>query len=108
MNGGAATVDSNSILGICLLPTMLELEKDDDAGQDILDKAAEADWWNWSGGSTLVFWRWLAGLQRTCARDGMPPWIMGSLPKFKRRTKTPKPEDAKLLAPKFRNPIRLW
>ncbi len=32
--------------------------KDVDVGLDILRKGMEADWWNWSGGSTLIFWRW--------------------------------------------------
>jgi hypothetical protein len=77
------------------------LATDAAVGQDILSKAVAADWWNWSGGSTLIFWRWPRGFQQTCARDGMPPWIDGTLPRFKSRAKTPKPEDATLLAPKF-------
>ena len=78
-----------------------ELVKDVEVGLDVVLKATQADWWNWAGGSTLIFWRWPAGFQRDCARDGMPAWIQASMPRFKRRAKTPKPEDATLLAPKF-------
>jgi hypothetical protein len=78
-----------------------DLVKDAAAGLDILQKASAADWWNWTEGSTLIFWRWPAGFQRKCARDGMPAWIHGSMPHYKRRAKTPKADDALLLAPKF-------
>jgi hypothetical protein len=80
---------------------LAELAKDAEVGQDIISKATQADWWNWSGGSTLIFWRWPRGFQRSCARDGMPAWIQGTLPRFKRRAKVPSLEDAMLLAPKF-------
>jgi hypothetical protein len=80
---------------------LLELFKDAQAGLDIIRKATEAEWWDWCGGSTLIFWRWPAGFQRKCARDGMPAWIQGPLPRYKRRARTPKLEDATLLAPKF-------
>jgi hypothetical protein len=70
-------------------------------GLDIINKALESDWWNWTPGSTLVFWRWPSGFQHTCACDGMPPWIQDSLPRHNRAAKTPKPEDAVLLLPKF-------
>jgi hypothetical protein len=80
---------------------IVELAKDADVGQDIIFKATQADWWNWAGGSTLIFWRWPCGFQRRCARDGMPAWIQGTLPRFKRRAKVPSLADATLLAPKF-------
>jgi hypothetical protein len=75
--------------------------KDADVGLDVVKKAAGADWWEWSAGSTLIFWRWPAGFQRSCARDGMPAWIQGPLPHYKQRSKKPKAEDAILLTPKF-------
>jgi hypothetical protein len=62
--------------------SMMELTKDAEVGRDIIFKATEADWWNWSAGSTLIFWRWPSGFQRRCARDGMPAWIQGTLPRF--------------------------
>jgi hypothetical protein len=52
---------------------IIELAKDAEIGHGILMKAINADWWNWAGGSTHIFWQWLQGFQRTCARDGMPP-----------------------------------
>jgi hypothetical protein len=75
--------------------------KNADVGLDIIEKAVGSDWWEWTSGSTLIFWRWPEGFQRTCARDGMPAWIQGPLPNYKRRAKKPKAEDAILLAPKF-------
>jgi hypothetical protein len=77
------------------------LKRDAAVGIDVLHKFASADWWNWTAGSTLIFWRWPAGFQRECARDGMPPWVLGSLPRYKRKAPIPKPEAAVLLAPKF-------
>ena len=43
------------------------------AGVDVLIKAAAASWFEWSGGSTLVFWRWSC-FQRE-ARDSFKVWI---------------------------------
>jgi hypothetical protein len=69
-----------------------ELERDAVVGADVLQNYAEADWWNWKGGSTLFFWRWPEGEQRRAARDGMNPWIQGPLPRFEKRAKKPSPE----------------
>jgi hypothetical protein len=34
---------------------IVELAKDAEVGQDIISKATQADWWNWVGGSMLIF-----------------------------------------------------
>jgi hypothetical protein len=78
-----------------------ELSRDVIVGTRVLSQLAQADWWNYTEGSTLIFWRWPSGFQRSCARDGMPPWILGPMPRYKQKAKTPKSEDAVLLAPKF-------
>jgi hypothetical protein len=51
-------------------------------GQRCLQHCTGADWWEWRAGSTLLFWRWPAGLQRV-ARDGHPVWIKGPLPAYR-------------------------
>jgi hypothetical protein len=44
-----------------------------DISQDILLKTTSCTWWEWSGGSTLIFWRW--GSDLNLARDGMSPFL---------------------------------
>jgi hypothetical protein len=78
-----------------------ELSRDCTVGRRVLAQLAQADWWNYTEGSTLIFWRWPPGLQRSCAQDGMPPWILGLMPRYKRRAKTPKHEETVFLTPKF-------
>jgi hypothetical protein len=78
-----------------------ELQKDAAVGADVLQNYAEADWWNWQGGSTLFFWRWPEGEQRHAARDGMKPWIKGRLPRFERRAKKPPSKKHHKILPKF-------
>ena len=83
-----------------------ELQRDAEVGLDVLIKFANSDWFEWTQGSTLVFWRWPAGYPRRAARDGMYAWIQASLPRYDRKTRPPKPEDVQLLAPKFSKLIR--
>jgi len=51
-----------------------DLQMDLHCGRDCLTKVATADWWEWRGGSTLLFWRWHPEF-RTIARDGHPVWV---------------------------------
>ena len=60
-----------------------DLSKDATVGSQVLSQLAQADWWNYTEGSTLIYWRWPRGFQRSCARDGMPPWILTSMPRYK-------------------------
>jgi hypothetical protein len=64
------------------LTDIQELVKDAEVGHDILRKAVQSDWWNWSGGSTLIYWRWPAGLTaKVCPRwhAGVDPVNFASL-----------------------------
>ena len=81
---------------------MRELLLDAAAGADVIHKIANASWWSWDAGSTLLFWRWPAGEQRSAARDGMTPWIQLPLPQFHRRVKRPAQEKFDLMIPKFK------
>jgi hypothetical protein len=66
-----------------------DLVKDTEAGTDIPYKICNSTWWTWKTGSTLIFWRWPKGEQRTAARDGMKAWVQGPLPHFTRRARPP-------------------
>ena len=46
-----------------------ELEKDALVGAEAISRYNNSDWWDWSDGSTLHFWRWHPD-HRTEARDG--------------------------------------
>ena len=52
-----------------------QLRADHAAVADILVRAANATYWDWSGGSTLIFWRWSKEF-RLRARDGVPVFIV--------------------------------
>ena len=44
------------------------------AGRDVLMKIGDASWFEWLGGSTLIFWKWHAFNQE--ARDGFPMFLL--------------------------------
>jgi len=54
------------------------------AGRECLIRATNASFWEWTGGSRLLFWRWPEPL-RAWARDGHPVYITGPLPAFRRK-----------------------
>jgi hypothetical protein len=53
-------------------------------------------------GSTLIFWRWPKGEQRTAARDGIKAWVQGPLPHFTRWARPPKQDKFDLILPKIK------
>jgi hypothetical protein len=79
-----------------------DLVRDTQAGTDILYKICNSTWWNWTSGSTLIFWRWPKGEQRPAARDGMKAWAQGPLPHFTRRARPPKQDKFELILPKIK------
>jgi hypothetical protein len=66
------------------------LREDHAVVADILGRSANATFWDWSGGSTLIFWRWSKDF-RLRARDGVPVFISKKLPEY--RKLQPKPGD---------------
>jgi hypothetical protein len=66
--------------------------EDVSAGIDVLRRFADATWWSWEDGSTLVFWRWPEGDQRRYARDGMEAYITAKLPQNNCPPRPPKAE----------------
>jgi hypothetical protein len=55
-------------------------QRDREVGRDCLWRAIWCDWWDWSRGSTLFFWRW-PQRQRRLARDGHPVWWLEEPPR---------------------------
>jgi hypothetical protein len=78
-----------------------DLLLDHRVGSDAVRKQYASTWRSWDAGSTLNFWRWPEGEQRAAARDGMPAYISGTLPKYFRRAKKPNPELYDLLVKKL-------
>ena len=52
------------------------------AGRDCIQRTTEADWWEWRGGSSLLFWRW-PSYARSLALHGHPPWFISNPPQYK-------------------------
>ena len=82
------------------------------AGKDGIARAVSGDWWEWTMGSTILFWRWPKEYQKEL-RDGMRSWIkVAELPSYWKRQVLPRlPEHrAKLLkkVDKVVNPKRRY
>lgn len=78
-----------------------ELLRDAEAGQRALRQVLSSDWWEWSMGSSLLFWRWDQDSQFLAARDGMEIFVQGTLPTQMRPARRPTPEKAAQLGPKI-------
>lgn len=72
--GGLVLVGGNEI------DKLDELEKDVTKGCLILAQVLRSEWWEWSFGSALFFWRWNGDEQRRAARDGMRIFVQAPLP----------------------------
>ena len=49
-------------------------------GFRVVGQNAVSTWWEWTNGSSLIFWRWSSLEQRRAARDGMPVFVADTLP----------------------------
>ena len=67
----------------------LDLLQDVKCGFRILRQVSISSWWEWTGGSSLFFWRWNGKEQMRTARDGIPIFVSSALPK-QRRQKAPR------------------
>jgi hypothetical protein len=59
-----------------------EYLKDLNAGRECIKRCCDASWWDWSGGSRPLFWRW-PQFYIPIIRDGLPPWIKGTMPRYR-------------------------
>ena len=64
------------------------LDRDLEAGRDVISRIADGDWWSWSCGSRLLFWKWQAEVTQD-ARDGAPFWVTGRLPRNQKPQRPP-------------------
>jgi len=70
-----------------------DLLKDLKAGLDCVERTARSDWWNWSDGSRILFWRW-PKRYRKAVRDGTPLFIHPTLlPNYWARQSWPSDQD---------------
>jgi hypothetical protein len=67
----------------------------------VLEHLLWADWWDWSAGSSLAFWRWNGDEQIRDARDGVKMWVKGTLPNDRTPQPTPKKSELALMLEKF-------
>jgi hypothetical protein len=79
------------------------LNADATAGLEGLVCWANSTWWTWPRGSTLLFWRW--DIHNRIARDGMLPFISGTLPNHTRAARRPKQLKVPLYIPKLKSII---
>ena len=49
-------------------------------GSVVLSQAMQTNWWEWTKGSSLFFWRWNGHSQIRAARDGMEIFVASQLP----------------------------
>ena len=49
-------------------------------GTRVLHQVSGSSWWDWSGGSSLFFWRWNGPEQIRAARDGIKIFVAAKLP----------------------------
>jgi hypothetical protein len=52
-----------------------DLLRDANAGQSVVYKMCNCSWWDWTKGSTLLFWRWPRGEEQQATPDGMDPYL---------------------------------
>jgi hypothetical protein len=83
------------------LKSELKLLLDARVGCAVLEHLLWADWWDWSAGSSLAFWRWNGDKQIRDARDGMKMWIKGTLPNDRTPQPTFKKSELALMLEKF-------
>lgn len=70
------------------------LKQDYEIGLEILEKAAEATWWEWTGGSVLFYWRWPREY-RLKAKHGLAVAFVGDKPTTLSKQKKEKDEDVR-------------
>ena len=65
-----------------------EIKMDILAANDVFTRSIRATFWEWSGRSRLIFWRWTPEYRKE-ARDGTPIWVRGRYPCYTKRQRRP-------------------
>ena len=63
---------------------LAELVRDVTLGRAVLAQVLAGTWWDWTNGSSLIFWRWNGRAQIKAARDGMDIFVHRPLPRGRR------------------------
>lgn len=63
-----------------------QLLQDVQCGLRVLRQVSSSSWWEWTGGSSLFFWRWNGQEQIRASRDGIKIFVAASLPSQRRQT----------------------
>ena len=61
-----------------------------DHGMRCIGQILLSYWWEWTNGSSPMFWRWNRKEQIAAVRDGMPIYVSSPLPRSHRKTKVPR------------------
>ena len=79
-----------------------QLELDLEVGRDAITRFGKSTWWDWSGGSTLHFWRWHKQAMGI-ARDGIPMRRTNKLSPYLQKQRWPKsPTEKEQMIQKLR------
>ena len=70
-----------------------EIFKDADVALDAISRGVNANWWTWTEGSTLFFWRWPKEVRKDARDDSSFPWKFYPLPAYRIPQKYPKDEE---------------
>ena len=73
----------------------------------VVGQILRSTWWEWTSGSSPVFWRWNGAEQIAAARDGMRIYVQSALPRSRKGVKLPRfsSDDRKMVAGKIESMI---
>jgi hypothetical protein len=84
--------------------SFFDLSWNAEAGSEVIrQNSLASSWWEWNGGSALVFWRWGSLVSMINARDGTKVCVLGELPRLRRSQQAPKPGDMERVGSKLWN-----
>ena len=72
------------------LKSNTELLMDSQKGLLVLGQIMQSTWWEWTSGSSLLFWRWNGPEQIVSARDGMHIFVKSAFPRSRHQTRPPR------------------
>ena len=77
--------------GVAGLGDTLEVDVADvTKGLLVLGQVMRSTWWDWTNGSSPLFWRWNGTEQCSAARDGMHIFVRSPLPRSQWEVKLPR------------------
>jgi hypothetical protein len=80
-------------------------KEEHEAVWDCITRCCQADFWEWNGGSRLLFWRWPSGQQKE-AMQGYRAFVKKTLPKYRQPQPKERNEDISSKVRKKLNTVR--